>query len=308
MPIVLPKRPRTLEFDSVELTIEDMELIGQQTNLVGLVIHNCPLTDEHIKPLQHLSKMKNLTITSTNISDAALEYLAPMTKLEYLFVDDNKHIDGSGLAWLHDLPIHCIWACRTSMNDDGLALAAQLPKLAVLRADGTQLTAEGLMSVATNPNLEVIAEDLFTPEQQATFQAEQRNLKKSKKEVNPEAKASAELVLTSFFKAMTNWELRAYQVGINDPTMMEQCQSIFDTYVVHKPRKGFRPNSLSISSPPKYENHNIVDIEQVTRNKLYFYTVDRLDFKHRFLVVHQAGIWKIDEVKRMSGGWKLEGL
>ncbi len=308
MPVILPKRPTTLEFDGVQLTLEDMRLIGQQTTLKGLVFSNCPLTDQLLEPLSGLKNLVNLTVSGANITDGAFAHLAGLAKLHYLFIDDNPGVTGSGFVYLESVPLDTIWACRTSLDDIGLLLAAKMPKLSILRIDGTKATFSGLMKVAHNRKLEVLAPDLFTEEQIAAFKAEQRSFGKKKKTVDAAAAEVAQKVLQNFFAAMIEWETLAAKTGLSGSGLSEKCQAIFDKYVIAKPRKGFRPGWLSVSTPPEYQSHKIVDLEQVTKNKLYFYTENKLDFQYRFLLVCRDGNWKIDDAQWMSGGWQHCGL
>ena len=68
----------------------------------------------------------------------------------------------------------------TALDDGGLTLAASLPKLAYLHAERTRITYEGMMSVAGNRRLNIIADSLFTPEQAEAFHIEQRERTKKK--------------------------------------------------------------------------------------------------------------------------------
>ena len=85
---------------------------------------------------------------------------------------------------------------------------------------------------------------------------------------------------------------------------------IFKKYCTDKRRIGYRPEwiSFSMTKGGTYGNHQIIDSETFTKNKIYIYTQDELNFQYRFLIIRKNGIWKIDECQWRDGGWKKYGL
>ena len=73
---------------------------------------------------------------------------------------------------------------------------------------------------------------------------------------------------------------------------------------------GYRPEGISYSLDKggTYGDHQIIDTETVTKNKIYLYTQDRHNCQFRFLIIRKDGEWRIDECQWHHGGWTKYGL
>lgn len=305
----LTKLSGTAEFENRTFTLEEMKQIGESKRLLGMSFTNCPITDEDVLQFSSLPKLVNLTLENTKITDKSLEYLSQLPSLKYLFIT-NADITGSGFKYFeNNKKIDCIWACSTKLNDENLKLLANIPKLGTLVINDTPVTFEGLLSIAYNPKLEVVGKDIFTAEQLELFQSEQRKLAKKKTTINAEEIELAKTTLAAFFKAMTDWEKYAAQVGFTEE-LSNRCKTIFKQFCIDKPRPGFRPDGMHYSGAPHYTygGHKLVDTEQVSKNKIYLFTKDNIDFQYRFILIKKDNGWKIDEAQRLSAGWKKCGL
>ena len=197
----------------------------------------------------------------------------------------------------------------TSLDDEGLHLAALLPKLSHLHVRQTQITYEGVLGIAFNKRLSLRPDDLFTQEQMELFASLQRNQAKKKLEVDADAVHQAEQVLYAFFAAMTQWEKYTDQAGFDAPDVRPKLQQIWQQYVSEKPRMGYRPLALSLSPEGTYAAFRLVDAEQVSRNKLYIYAQDeRINLDYRFWMKRVGEAWKIDAVQMRTDGWRRCGL
>jgi len=165
------------------------------------------------------------------------------------------------------------------------------------------------MAVAVNPRLGIVANGLFTPDQIELFEQEQRRLAKKKNTVDPQDMEQALARLSLFFEAMTVWEKYAVQVGFTHDLGVK-CNEVFEQHCTYKPRRGYRPENLHYSDGPYYTylEHRIVDTEQVTKNKIYIFTKDQIDFQYRFILMKKDGNWLIDEAQTLDGGWRKIGL
>ena len=154
----------------------------------------------------------------------------------------------------------------------------------------------------------------FTDEQIKTFEQAQRTAGKKK----PAAPSSDDLpvvkqLLLDFFTAMTEWEAFATKNGDTqegDLLVREKCKALFQKYCTDKRRAGYRPEGISYSLDKggTYGDHQIIDTETVTKNKIYLYTQDRHNCQFRFLIIRKEGQWKIDECQWHDGGWTKYGL
>ena len=134
---------------------------------------------------------------------------------------------------------------------------------------------------------------------------------KAKKPVALDNQAAEECrrVLSAFFEEMTAWEQYMERAGFEDAQAIPRLLAIWEKYVSEKPRPGYRPLGLSYSPNGTYSRENLVDAEQITRNKLYLYTrEENTGFEHRFLMKRIGEGWKIDGVQMRLDGWQRVGL
>lgn len=305
----LSKLKGSAEFKNRILSKDEIKQITQSKGLLGISFINCPVQDDDILEISKLSKLVNVTLENTRITDRSLEYLAELPNLNYLFITQ-ANVSGQGFEYfIGHKKLNCVWACHTQLNDETLKIVAQLPKLSILRIDATAVTFEGLMSIAGNPKIEIVANDLFSKEQLEQFEQEQRTLAKKKKSVNSQDITDASQKLLLFFKAMTEWEKYAAVHGFTNETSL-RCKLLFQEYCTYKTRKGYRPDGLYYSNGPNhtYSTHKIVDSEQSTKNKIYLFTKDHIDFQYRFILVRNDDEWMVDDAQRLDGGWKKVGL
>ena len=293
-----------------EPTIEIMERLGALSGMVSLHACGVPLTDELIKPLAGLKNMVNLGVTNGLLTDGCFPIFASMPKLQILTLDGNAAINGAGLGALGSSKVNLISLNDTALDDGGLTLAASLPKLAYLHAERTRITYEGMMSVAGNRRLNIIADSLFTPEQTEAFHIEQRERTKKKTALDPNSVREAKETLRAFFAAMTQWEAETERNGFDHPNTEPSLLAIWDKFVSEKPRPGWRPVSLSYSSPGTYAAVKVTDAEQVTKNKLWLYAEEKDGAKseYRFLMKRTAEGWKIDYAQIRFDDWRRCGL
>ncbi len=291
-------------------TIEIMERLGAFSGMVSFHACGVPLTDELIQPLAGLKNIVNLGVTDGLLTDGCFPIFASMPKLQILTLDGNSAVSGAGLGALGSSKVNLISLNDTALDDAGLTLAASLPKLAYLHAERTRITYEGMMSVAGNRRLNIIADSLFTPEQAEAFHIEQREKAKKKTALDPNSVREAKETLCAFFAAMTQWEAETERNGFDHPNTAPSLLAIWDKFVSEKPRPGWRPVSLSYSSPGTYAAVKVTDAEQVTKNKLRLYAEEKGGAKseYRFLMKRTAEGWKIDYVQIRFDDWRRCGL
>ena len=293
-----------------EPTIEIMERLGAFSGMVSFHACGVPLTDELIQPLAGLKNIVNLGVTNGLLTDGCFAVFASMPKLQVLLLDGNFAVSGAGLGALGSSKVNLISLNDTALDDGGLTLAASLPKLAYLHAERTRITYEGMMSVAGNRRLNIIADSLFTPEQTEAFHIEQREKAKKKTALAPNSVREAKKTLRAFFAAMTQWEAETERNGFDHPNTAPSLLAVWDKFVCEKPRPGYRPVSLSYSSLGTYTGVSVTDAEQITKNKLWLYAdqTGGAESEYRFLMKRTAEGWKIDYVQIRFDDWRRCGL
>ena len=161
-----PKRARTIDWEDgklifdgdkvmlmPELSVEVMQQIGAYPALVGFHVKHYPLTDEQVQPLAGAKKMVNVGIEYAELTDACFAVFATMPALKYLLLAGNPAITGKGLSTMQASKVDLLDLSATSLDDEGLHLAALLPKLSHLHVRQTQITYEGVLGIAFNKRL-----------------------------------------------------------------------------------------------------------------------------------------------------------
>ena len=251
---------------------------------------------------------------NTDITDEALKYLATLPKLKLLFLEDNKQLTGEGFKYFTSKPVDHISLDGCPVTDETLKIVLQVPRLKSISLRRTRITFEGLMAVAHYSRIKFYLDKFFTEEQIKTFEQAQRTAgKKKPTTTNADDLQVVKQLLLNFFSAMTQWEEFATkndETEEDDLLIEEKCKAIFKKYCTDKRRIGYRPEGISFSMTKggTYGNHQIIDSETLTKNKIYIYTQDELNFQYRFLIIRKDGIWKIDECQWRDGGWKKYGL
>ena len=316
-----PKRARTSKWQNGVLTLDSEtqidvpqltpEMIARLAsyNLVGFFVKGCPVTDAMLEPFLSARNMVNFGVEDGALTDASFRIFASMPKLRYLLLEGNAEIIGSRLSDLQGCKLDLLTLSRTSLDDAGLLQAASIPNLTHVHIDHTAVTLDGLLAIAGNSRIEPVSHEQFTKEQMKSFFQLQREKTKSGVAVDQRAAEECRGVLTAFFGEMTEWEQYMGQAGFDDPEGTPRLQKIWDKYVSEKPRMGYRPLALTNSTPGTYTRDEFVDVDQLTRSKLYIYTEQReTGFQRRFLMKKTRGCWKIDAVYERLDGWERSGL
>ncbi|VDG82901.1 Uncharacterised protein [Capnocytophaga ochracea] len=272
------------------------------------------LTDAMVEQIVQVKSLVNMGFINTDITDEALKYLATLPKLKLLFLEDNKQLTGEGFKYFTSKPVDHISLDGCPVTDETLKIVLQVPRLKSISLRRTRITFEGLMAVAHYSRIKFYLDKFFTEEQIKTFEQAQRTAgKKKPTTTNADDLQVVKQLLLNFFSAMTQWEEFATkndETEEDDLLIEEKCKTIFKKYCTDKRRIGYRPEwiSFSMTKGGTYGNHQIIDSETLTKNKIYIYTQDELNFQYRFLIIRKDGIWKIDECQWRDGGWEKYGL
>ncbi|WP_454955931.1 NTF2 fold immunity protein, partial [Capnocytophaga gingivalis] len=165
------------------------------------------LTDEMVAQIVQVKSLVNMGFINTDITDEAIKHLATLPKLKLLFLEDNKQVTGEGFKYFADKPIDHISLDGCPVTDETLKIVLQVPRLKSLSLKRTRVTFEGLMAVANYNKVSFYLDKPFTAEQIKAFEQAQRTAGKKK----PAATLTDDLpvvkqLLLDFFAAMTEWE------------------------------------------------------------------------------------------------------
>lgn len=300
----LKKSDTSAEFIRRKFTAEEIQELLQYKRLKGIVFRDCPLGDDDVAQIAKLPQLVNLALDNTAISDVGLAALADAGKLKHLWIDRAK-IDGSGLASFVEKghKLCSLKADHTAFDDQALQLAARLPKLDVLHLTHTRISEAGLMAVADNPRLRIIAKQ-FSDEIYARFEQQQRErAKKQKTPPEPAALAAAQTALQAFFDAMTECETRYTEFNSD---WDKKTIALFRQYGSEKlPERQSGEGRFHRCGQPEgtYGDHVFTDNEKQGR-KIWLYTQDRGGFQYRFLMAQGNGEWKLEKAQqKLEGKW-----
>lgn len=122
-------RPRGLVFADVRITDAALKELSTFPNLTSLHIINCPgVTDEGLKHLEPLTKLRRLDLRGSSITDQGLARLSNLKELRELSLLRTSVTDG-GLVHLENLTnLEWLALSDTSVTNDGTrALRQRLP-------------------------------------------------------------------------------------------------------------------------------------------------------------------------------------
>jgi Leucine-rich repeat (LRR) protein len=132
---------RKLEFTADQsLTGAGLEQLANLTGLEELHLDVCPLTDEALASLRHLTALKVLNLGSTRLTGAGLKHLAGLTHLESLHLSGTE-VDDAGLEHLKGLrSLRKLDVGFTRVQGAGLEHLKNLPLLEELHLNGSRVT------------------------------------------------------------------------------------------------------------------------------------------------------------------------
>ena len=264
------KHPITLEAALKEVTEERF--------CKGRHYKDVALTDAMVEQIVQVKSLVNMGFINTDITDEALKYLATLPKLKLLFLEDNKQLTGEGFKYFTSKPVNHISLDGCPVTDETLKIVLQVPRLKSISLRRTRITFEGLMAVAHYSRIKFYLDKFFTEEQIKAFEQAQRTAgKKKPTTTNADDLQVVKQLLLNFFSAMTQWEEFATkndETEEDDLLIEEKCKAIFKKYCTDKRRIGYRPEGISFSMTKggTYGNHQIIDSETLTKNKIYIYT------------------------------------
>lgn len=116
-------------------------------SLHSLRVGDRDLNDESLEPLRNLP-LKELTISTTSVTDGGMEVVGTLTSLETLYLHDLPVTD-AGVAKLSNLmQLRWLTLGATEITDAALQTVAGMKELRLLSLNGTRITDTGLKELA----------------------------------------------------------------------------------------------------------------------------------------------------------------
>ncbi|VTT96468.1 Putative regulatory subunit (Fragment) OS=Gemmata sp. Wa1-1 PE=4 SV=1: LRR_6 [Gemmataceae bacterium] len=123
-------------------------LIGRVAGMHKLELNQCQIPSEGFEAIAGLKNLAHLYLAGTNVGDAHLRKLPPLTAVTDLALRDCP-VGDEGLAGLEKWgALTTLILDRTEVKGDGLKHLANCPKLKTLNLDRNPVTSEGLIALA----------------------------------------------------------------------------------------------------------------------------------------------------------------
>lgn len=133
-----------LRLKGAKLEKADFAVIGQLGELESLDLSETSVSDEDLRSLAGLAKLRELRLWDTRIDGSGLAYLAGLEHLERLELADTKVTDATLRHLSKVKSLRHLVLIRAPIGDSGLAHLADLRGLQSLKLGGTIVTDEGL--------------------------------------------------------------------------------------------------------------------------------------------------------------------
>lgn len=134
----------------------DLEPLSALENLETLYVNHNPIGDDGANRLASFPKLKNLTLSKTQIGDACLAKLATNSNLEVLRLGSTK-VSDRGVAHLTALTkLKTLGLADTRITDESLRELAKLKELESLSLFRTDISDDGLAQLAPLAKLQTL--------------------------------------------------------------------------------------------------------------------------------------------------------
>jgi hypothetical protein len=105
-------------------------------------------SDETLKQIANLTRLKNLSLSKLPITDDQLAYFSKLNQLSGIIINDTN-ISDDGLQHLLNLPaLQTLYANNTKITDKGLEQIAKITNLTNLDLSNTEVTDKGMKEIA----------------------------------------------------------------------------------------------------------------------------------------------------------------
>ena len=158
-----PERPAVrVDLRQAKDPIAALQYLKELSEVQILDLSATAVTDPGLRPLEGLTKLRELILLGTEVGDQGMEHLKGLNELETLNLE-NTRITGQGLAHLAGLTsLRELNLALTVVADAGLMHLQGLTNLRSLNLHDTKLTGKGLANLAELKQLRVLRIDSNT--------------------------------------------------------------------------------------------------------------------------------------------------
>jgi hypothetical protein len=151
-------RLRSVLLNETGVTDAGMATVGKVATLQNVDLRGCTISNAGLEPLAALSELKALRLSgesgATLVDDDGMKHVAKMKNLKALLLDF-LWISEAGLEQLAGLDkLEELYLAKTLVGDDALATMSQFPRLKKLRVSQCQFENDGLAHLAKVTTLE----------------------------------------------------------------------------------------------------------------------------------------------------------
>lgn len=292
------RRLKFLSFSRTTLDATDLAHIAKAQGLLRLNLEHCHLPPAGLSKLLALPKLTDLWLESANVSDRDLASIGNLQGLKWLILSGTDVTD-AGIQHLRNLRrLETLWLQRTRVSATCLDTLASLPRLKLVDSlfKGTSVTKADL-------------EMAFEKRLSATRTSKPA---RSRDSTDSHDLRDAEGALKRFFKAMHDCEAKyAPKVFADDDTAFHDYEAeyahLLSEHCTKKRRAYTRSGGISMS--PRYDplNEQIKETRQIRAGRVEIRTHHKGPppnggQQYAYVILKQGGQWRVDGVKRSSGG------
>ncbi len=135
--------------------------LGKLSQVETLNLTSSNITDADVSALVTMTGLKELNISYTSLTDAALVHLAKLENLETLRMEGTVKMNGVGLkSFVEKKPmsgLRCLYASFTPLSREGLSSVKKIGSLEVFENNAVQLTDQLISELKGATNLKTLA-------------------------------------------------------------------------------------------------------------------------------------------------------
>jgi internalin A len=153
----------SVSFQNIYLNDSDIQQISNLSNIEYLFMSEVNLRSDNdgsddLSFLKSMSGLKSLALCSMLISDDNLKYIASLSSIEHLAIEDSNKLSGIGFFYLQDMPkLESLLLSESSINDLGMREIGKLLHLKRLVLSYTNITDIGIGSLKQLKSLEELS-------------------------------------------------------------------------------------------------------------------------------------------------------
>jgi serine/threonine protein kinase/Leucine-rich repeat (LRR) protein len=120
-------------------------------NMRGFLNRKAYFTESGLSALGQIKTLKELDLSSSNLSDDNIAGLVSIKNLEKLIIESNTKVTPAGLAKITSLHLKEIDISHNNLGDDAIKILTKIPTLSGWLINNTPATAAGLQLIAKHP-------------------------------------------------------------------------------------------------------------------------------------------------------------